>query len=221
MLKKPDIFGVYFTGCLLDNSSFVDLLSKNVMQDDHSVTGYLAEVKEGNELAYNKVYELVYKDLKKIAHQRLRGLKKGDALNTTALVHESFLKLVNSTESGWKDRAHFYAVASRAMRFVLIDYIRSKHAQKRGDGISFSTLNDELPGAEQRIEEFISLNDALERLLEWNERLGKLVEYRFIAGMTYEEISEVTGLSEPTLKRDWARARSWLYSAMKDRENSA
>jgi len=191
------------------------------MHANSNVTRLLGDVKNGNEKAYSLVYELVYDDLKKIAKSRLFEFKRGDTLDTTSLVHESYLKLLNAGGTDWKDRAHFYAVASRAMRFVLVDYIRSKHAQKRGDGISFSTLNDELPGAEQRIEEFISLNDALERLLEWNERLGKLVEYRFIAGMTYEEISEVTGLSEPTLKRDWARARSWLYSAMKDRENSA
>jgi RNA polymerase sigma factor (TIGR02999 family) len=186
------------------------------MQDDHSVTGYLAEVKEGNELAYNKVYELVYDDLKKIAHQRLVGLKKGDTLNTTALVHESFLKLVNSNESGWKDRAHFYAVASRAMRFILVDYIRNKTAKKRGEGKDVEMLDEEAVSTEQRLEEFISLNMALEKLMEWNERLGKLVEYRFIGGMSYEEISEVTGISEPTLKRDWVRARTWLYNTMKE-----
>lgn len=191
------------------------------MQTESDVTRLLGDAKKGDEEAYSLVYGLVYEDLKKIAKNRLFDFKRGDTLDTTSLVHESYLKLISASKTDWKDRAHFYAVASRAMRFVLVDYIRSKHAQKRGDGISFSTMDDEIPGAEQRIEEFISLNDALERLLEWNERLGKLVEYRFIGGMTYEEISEVTGLSEPTLKRDWARARSWLYSAMKDRENSA
>jgi len=190
------------------------------MQERNEVTQYLAEANRGNSRAYDRVYELVYDDLKQIAHHRLIGFKRGDTLNTTALVHESYLKLINATESDWQNRAHFYAVASRAMRYILIDHIRNKSAQKRGDGAEIKPLEEISLAVEQRIEDFISLNTALEKLLEWNERLGKLVEYRFIAGMTYEEISEVTGLSEATLKRDWIRARAWLYSAMKDRENS-
>lgn len=191
-----------------------------MVQANSNVTKLLGEARNGDEEAYNLVYGLVYEDLKKIAKNRLFEFKRGETIDTTSLVHESYLKLLNSNNKDWKDRAHFYAVASRAMRFILVDYIRNKSAQKRGDGIQFATLNESTPGVVQRVEEFISLNDALERLLEWNERLGKLVEYRFIGGMTYEEISEVTGLSEPTLKRDWARARAWLYGTMKDRENS-
>lgn len=188
------------------------------MQAENVITRYLVEAKDGNGQAYNKVYELVYDDLKQIAHHRLSGFKRGDTLNTTALVHEAYLKLINASE--WQDRAHFYAVASRAMRFILVDYIRSKTAQKRGGRDEHQPLEHFPLAVEERMEDFISLNSALEKLLEWNERLGKLVEYRFIGGMTYEEISEVTGFSEPTLKRDWARARTWLYSVMKDEKNS-
>ena len=186
------------------------------MHDEYSVTEYLAEAKNGNDQACHKVYELVYHDLKKIAHKRLAGMQRGDTLDTTALVHESFLKLAGNSGSEWTDRAHFYAVASRAMRFILVDYIRNKTAQKRGDGVENRSLNEFSLSVEQRIDEFLSLNMAVEKLLEWNERLGKLVEFRFIGGMTYEEISEVTGLSEPTLKRDWIRARAWLLKSMKE-----
>jgi len=188
------------------------------MQEENVITRYLVEAKHGNDQAYNKVYELVYDDLKQIAHHRLSGFRKGETLNTTSLVHEAYLKLIVASE--WEDRAHFYAVASRAMRFILVDYIRRKTAQKRGGNDKDKSLESISLAVEERMEDFISLNLALEKLLEWNERLGKLVEYRFIGGMTYEEISEVTGYSEPTLKRDWARARTWLYSAMKDMENS-
>lgn len=190
------------------------------MQQANAITRYLSEAKNGDDDAFRLVYELAYDDLKKIAHQRLAGFRRGETLNTTALVHEAFLKLIQASDHDWKDRAHFFAATSRAMRFILVDYLRAKTAQKRGGNSDDQTLSGLSLGVEERIEEFISLNSAIEKLLEWNDRLGKLVEYRFIGGMTYEEISEVTGLSEPTLKRDWARARTWLYSAMKDSENS-
>ena len=186
------------------------------MQERNDVTLYLAEANRGNSRAYDRVYELVYDDLKQIAHNRLFGFKRGDTLNTTALVHESYLKLINASESDWQDRAHFYAVASRAMRYILIDHIRKKSALMRGDGAEMKPLEGITFAVEQRIEDFITLNTALEKLLQWDERLGRLVEYRFIGGMAYEEISEVTGLSEATLKRDWVRARAWLYNVMKE-----
>lgn len=188
------------------------------MESEYSVTEYLSQAKEGDRDAYKKVYGLVYEDLKSMAHNRLFGNKRGDTLNTTSLVHEAYLKLIDSSEPEWQNRAHFYAVASRAMRFILIDYIRARSAQKRGGNYTDVPLDNISLAVEERIEDFITLNTAIDKLMEWNERLGKLVEYRFIGGMTYEEISEVTGLSEPTLKRDWARARAWLYSSMKDAE---
>jgi len=190
------------------------------MQEVNVITKYLAEAKLGNEHAHKKVFALMYDDLKNIAHQRLFGYKRGDTLNTTGLVHEAYLKLINVQAHDWQSRAHFYAVASRAMRFILVDYLRSKTAQKRGgyhDDLSLTNLS---VAVEERLEDFISLNIALDNLMDWNERLGRIVEYRFIGGMTYEEISEVTGYSVPALKRDWARARTWLYSAMKDNEIS-
>lgn len=190
------------------------------MQNENNITGYLEEAKGGNDEAHKKIYELVYNDLKYIAHQRLFGHKRGETLNTTALVHEVYLKMINTNECNWQDRAHFYAVASRAMRFILVDYIRSKTAQKRGGKSIDQSLTQVSVAVEERLEDFITLNMALDKLMGWNERLGQLVEYRFIGGMTYEEISEVTGYSVPTLKRDWKRARIWLYNAMKDYENS-
>lgn len=190
------------------------------MGAENTITQYLTEAKEGSRQAYGKVFPLIYDDLKKIAHQRLFGHKTGETLNTTALVHETYLKMIGGTGPDWKDRAHFFAVASRAMRFILVDYIRSKTAQKRGGDSIDESLRNVYLAVEERIEDFITLNTAVEKLLEWNERLGKLVEYRFFGGMTYKEISEITGYSEPTLKRDWARARMWLYREMKDTENS-
>lgn len=190
------------------------------MDTANTITQYLAEAKEGSNQAYEKVFPLVYDDLKSIAHQRLFGHKTGDTLNTTALVHEAYLKLTGGADPDWKDRAHFFAVASRAMRYILVDYIRSKTALKRGGNTDDQSLDHISLAVEERIEDFITLNTAVEKLFEWNERLGKLVEYRFFGGMTYKEISEVTGYSEPTLKRDWSRARMWLYNSMKDPENS-
>ena len=129
-------------------------------------------------------------------------------------------KLVDQTRAAWQDRAHFFALAARAMRFILVDYARARTAQKRGgtqadlrlDGLQIA----EDDRADARAEDLLTLNRALDRLAGFDERLSQLVEYRFFGGLTYEEIADVTGRSVPTVKRDWRRARAWLYRVMQD-----
>jgi RNA polymerase sigma factor (TIGR02999 family) len=178
------------------------------------ITELLRQVGEGNAGAQHDLYPVVYDELRRIAHGRLLRNRPGETLNTTALVHEAYLRLVDQPKAAWNDRAHFFATASRAMRFILVDYARRRTAGKRGG------LRDDLPlsvvqlAAEDRTEDLLALNDALDRLEQYSDRLARLVEYRFFGGLTYEEIAEVTGHSVPTVKRDWRRARTWLYQAM-------
>ncbi len=176
---------------------------------------WLQQVRAGDTDAAGRLLPQVYDELRRIAHQRLRQHRPGQTLNTTALVHEAYLKLVDQTQVAWNDRAHFFALASRAMRFILVDHARARTAQKRGGRQEPLPLDAvQVAAADVRAAELLSLNQALDRLAEHDERLAAVVEYRFFGGLTYEEIAEVTGRSVPTVKRDWQRARAWLYRLM-------
>ena len=179
------------------------------------ITALLKEAQAGERDAFEEVMPHVYDELRRIAHQRLMKHRPSQTLNTTALVHEAYLRLVDQTQADWQDRAHFFAVASRSMRFIIIDYVRARTAEKRGGAQDDVPLDDvQVAIADERAADLLTLNDALEQLSEVNERLSQLVEYRFFGGLTYKEIAEVTGRSVPTVKRDWTRARTWLYSAL-------
>lgn len=192
------------------------------MSETNDVTLLLNHVAEGDDEAVGLLYEAVYPELRLIAHQRLLRNRPGETLNTTALVHEAYLKLVDQDRAEFNGRAHFFATASKAMRYILIDYARERMAAKRGGGaakvsLSAVELADGEPSeVENRASELLTLNDALDRLSSIDERLGRLVEYKFFGGLTYAEIADVTELSVPTVKRDWARARAWLYRLMQD-----
>jgi RNA polymerase sigma factor (TIGR02999 family) len=174
----------------------------------------LRDVREGSRTAFDDLYAHVYDDLRRAAHQRLARYRTGQTLNTTALVHEAYLRLVDQSQMQWEDRAHFLALASRAMRFILIDHVRSRTAQKRGGAEEAIPLDAVQVAVDDQAADLLALNEALEQLAVHSSRLAQLVEYRFFGGLTYEEIAEVTGMSVPTVKRDWARARAWLFHAM-------
>lgn len=135
-------------------------------------------------------------------------------LSTTALVHEAYLRLMDQSRCDWQDRAHFLALAARAMRFVLIDYARAHSAQKRGGGSHAVPLDAIQLAAESRATEIVTLHEALEELATRDTRLSRVVEYKFFGGLTFEEIATVLGLSVPTVKRDWTRARAWLHRSL-------
>jgi RNA polymerase sigma factor (TIGR02999 family) len=178
-------------------------------------TRLLLAARDGDREAFDRLYERVYAELHQIAHQRLSRHRPGQTLNTTALVHEAYLRLVDQTGSRPGDRVHFMALASRAMRFILVDYARARAVQKRGGGQEELPLDriqvaDHQPGAA----DLVVLDQALERLRERSDRQGQLVEYRFFGGLSYEEISQVMGLSVRTVKREWTKARTWLHAYM-------
>lgn len=187
-----------------------------------SATLLLQQGSQGNRAALDDLYPVVYEELRRIAHDRLIKHRPVQTLNTTALVHEAYLRLIDQTAVQWNDKAHFFALASRAMRFILIDYARERTAQKRGGAqqdvpLSAIQLQDkDTRAADERAADLLTLDEALNRLAAANERLGTLVEYKFFGGLTYPEIAEVTGWSVPTIKRDWRRARTWLYRLMQE-----
>jgi len=179
-----------------------------------SSTELLEAARAGDSRAFDQLFALLYDELRHAAHMRLARQRAGETLNTTALVHEAYLRLVDQTRARWEDRAHFLALASRAMRFVLVDHVRSRTAQKRGGAGWDVPLDAVQIAAESRSADLLALDEALEKLAEFSPRLAQLVEYRFFGGLTHEEIAEITGMSVPTVKRDWARARTWLFRAM-------
>ncbi len=185
------------------------------------ITGLLLDAAKGNRLAFDRLVPLVYDELRGIAHGRLRLERPGHTLNTTALVHEAWLKLAGQTRVAWQNRSHFFAVASEAMRRILIDYAKQRRAGKRGDGAIHLPLEDAelVPDAwlsDADAEELIAMDDALRRLAEFNPRGSRIVQYRFFGGMAEAEVAEVMGISERSVRRSWTIARAWLRRELGD-----
>lgn len=177
----------------------------------NDVTRLLNEADGDPRAILDRVAPLVYDELHRLAHHYLRHERSDHTLSTTALVHEAYLNLVDQSRVQWQNRAHFMAVAAQSMRRVLIGYARSRGAQKRGGGWHRLDLTGALEMAPQESEAVIALDEALTRLEAFDERLVRVVEYRFFGGLTHEESAEVLGVSTRTVKRDWQVARAWLY----------
>lgn len=182
--------------------------------DPDDVTRLLRDCGSGDRAAFDRLMELVYADLRHIAHVRLRKERTDHTLDTTALVHEAYLKLVPASTASWGDRAHFFAVASRVIRHVLIDYARHRNADKRS-GIRVP-LRESSASTAPRDVDLLALEQALERLAELDPRMEQVVECRFFGGMTVEETAKALGVSTSTVDRDWARARTYLYEDLVD-----
>jgi RNA polymerase sigma factor (TIGR02999 family) len=185
------------------------------MPDDRSVqvTELLRHWKQGDENALHALVPLVYKELRRLAHYHLQAERPDHTLQSTALVHEAYLRLLGGQPAELHNRAHFIAVASRVMRQILVDYARERRAAKRDGGsrIAFEYL-DALPINGDA--ELLALNDSLDELSRIDERQGKIVEMKFFGGLSAPEISEALGISRATVERDWATARVWLHRQM-------
>ena len=186
------------------------------MTAEPDVTRLLLDAGSGVDGARNRLFAAVYAELRGIAQSRLRRERPDHTLSTTALVHEAYLRLVDTTQVAWTDRAHFYAVAARAMRRVLVDWARGKARAKRGGGVAPVSLDAlaadgiEAP-AEERAEAVLALDEALGRLGDLDARKAEVVECRYFAGLTTEETAAALGISPTTVKADWSLARAWLY----------
>lgn len=182
------------------------------MATDSDITGLLTALQNGDRSAMDRLLSLVYDDLRMRAHGQLARARPGETLSTTALVHEAYLKLAGSAQS-YQNRAHFFAVASRAMRQVLVDYARRNLAAKRDGGYAIS-LDPELIANSERGQDLVALDTALAELELVDERLARTVELRFFGGLSVEETAEMMEVSPRTVKRDWRKARAFLYRAM-------
>lgn len=190
-----------------------DHLSASIaMKQTHQneVTQLLMDLSGGNRAAVDLLVPLVYEELQVLARRHLRGERAAHTLNTTALVHEAYLKLVAQQGVSWQNRAHFFAIAAQAMRRILINYAKSRTAEKRGGGQPFAIFDERAIMPEARAEELLALDEALAALTKLNARQSQVVEYHFFGGLTHEEIAEVLAVSVPTVRRDWRLARAWL-----------
>lgn len=180
------------------------------MTDADEVTRLLRELTAGRQEAYDDLLPRIYEELRHIAGRHLRGERPGHTLGATALVHEAYLRLIRIDRIEWQDRNHFFALASRAMRRVLIHHAEARKAQKRGGDVRPLALDDVEIGTEIPMERLLALEGALRELEALDERLVRVVECRFFGGMTVEETAEALGTSPATVKRDWTTARAWL-----------
>lgn len=177
------------------------------------ITALLLAWRNGDPDALQHLMPLVYEELRQIAHRHLHEERQGHTLQTTALVNEAYLRLVNLKEVKWADRAHFFSYMASVMRHVLVDFARARKNQKRGGGQLHETFSeaDILNKADgHAIEDILAIHEALEKLARHDQRCGQVVEMRFFGGLTNEEIAAVLGVTERTVKNDWSYARLWL-----------
>ena len=170
----------------------------------------LMELRSGRHGAIDQLIPLVYNELRLIAHRQLAARARGSTLSTTALVHETYLKLVDQSRADWRDRAHFLAVASIAMRHVLVDRAKARATLKRGGERRRITLDDAHIAVDDQAEALLQLDEAMNRLAALQPRLARVVECRFFGGLTEDEIAEALGVTVRTVQRDWAKARMLL-----------
>ena len=180
------------------------------------ITAFLRQWSDGDRTALDRLVPVVYDQLRRLAHDRLRDERPGHTLNTTALVHEAYIRLVDVREVRFRDRAHFLAMAARVMRRVLVDYARSRNALKRGTGVVPAPLEEALLVPDAVVGVVEELDDALERLEVEDERAARTVEHRYFGGLTLEETAEVLAVSVSTVKGDLRFARAWLARELGD-----
>lgn len=183
------------------------------MTDSLQITRLLREHREGDAQALERLLPLVYPQLQRMARSQLR--RGGPlTLDTVGLVHEAYLRWMGDMEVDWHDREHFFAVLTRAMRFVVIDQLRERQAQKRGGDAERVTLDPELVGDLPPLDAALTVSRVVDQLATFDPRLARVVECRFFIGMDDHEIAEALGVSERTVQRDWLKARAWLHRAL-------
>jgi RNA polymerase sigma factor (TIGR02999 family) len=178
-----------------------------------NVTELLVAWNEGDEAALEQLMPVVYDELRRLARRHLAG-ERGERPQTTALVHDPSLRLVDQRAVRWQNRAHFYAIAARMMRRILIDHARARVTDRRGGGAPHVALDHAAEVSSERADQLVALDDALLRLAEVDPRKSRVVELRFFGGMSVEETAEVLGVSNATVMRDWSTAKAWLHRAI-------
>lgn len=184
----------------------------------HHITALLVDWSNGDEAAFEQLMPIVYDELRGMARRYLRRQPSGHTFQTTELIHEAYLKLAGQEEPNWQNRSHFFGIAARAMRHILVDHARAKNRQKRGNLAEEITLNENLAISPNHSEEIVALDETLNRLAELDERKARVVEMKFFGGLTTEEIAEVLKISIDTVKRDWRFARNWMLRELTNAE---
>lgn len=193
---------------------------ENKIRKKETATRLLEATSAGDKDAVNELLPYVYEEMRSIAHQKLRFERNGHTLDTTALVHEAYFKLINHDKVNWQSRAHFLAIAALAMKRILVNYAEQRNAVKRGGEYSRVELDDiEDPAGlltDSMADDILALNEALKRMKAFNDRGSKVVEYHYFGGLTWKEISEVMGIAPITVRRAWNAAKLWLKRELKD-----
>ncbi len=183
--------------------------------EPQDVTVVLRAYADGDQEAFERIIGLVYDDLRRIAHRQLGRARFGQTLNTTGLVHEAYLKMVDQERASWEDRSHFFAITARAMRQIIVDFARKRSAAKRGGGEIPEELDENRVAVLQEAERVIALDEALTNLREIDETMVRVVECRFFSGLTEQETADALNLSLRTVQRQWMRARAWLKEELR------
>lgn len=186
------------------------------MDEDRQITGLLRQLRDGDRSALDRLLPLVYDELRRVAHRQLRSPRPGQTLDTTALVHETYLKLVDQAHLAPTDRGHFLGIAARAMRQIVIDEARRHGTLKRGRRWKRVPLDDTVMAVEEHADLLLALDEALQRLAVLNERLCRIVECRYFGGLTEQETAVTLTVSERTVRREWLKARVWLLGELVD-----
>ena len=184
------------------------------------VTQLLVAWSNGDRVARDRLMSVVYPELHRLAHHYMKRESPGHTLQTSALVNEAFLRLVDQRQVQWRNRAHFFGIAEQMMRRILVDYARNRHYAKRGGGKPPLSLDEALIISDERSAEVVDLDETLERLAEIDQRKSQIVELRFFGGVSIEETAEVLAVSPGTVMRDWTLAKAWLRREMSTRAPS-
>jgi RNA polymerase sigma factor (TIGR02999 family) len=176
-----------------------------------NITLLLNEISQGNNLVIEQILPLVYDELRKISSKYLSDEYRKHTFQTTELVHEAYLKLIGNQNISWQSRAHFYGIAAKTMRQILVDYARKRKSQKRGSGKTSFSLDDAELVAGESDEQILALDEALKKLENVEERSSKIVELRYFSGLTIDETAKLLNISAATVKREWQFAKAWLY----------
>ena len=183
----------------------------------HDITYFLQEWKNGDATAVERLFPLVYEELKRRARSYLNQERSDHTLQPTALVHEVYLRMINLNRIKWEDRAHFYAISATTMRRILVDHARELAAEKRGGEMQRITLDNLKISDEDKLTDLLELNEALTKLAAVEERKARVVEMIFFGGLSQKEIAEVLQITERTVHRDWQFAKLWLYRELKQK----
>ncbi|MCC5924972.1 MAG: sigma-70 family RNA polymerase sigma factor [Bacteroidetes bacterium] len=191
-------------------------MESSLQSNQSDVTRLLGGLRKGDENARQMLFDLVYDNLRIIARNQLRKEGPDHTLSRTDLVHEVFFKIMAVSETDWQDRGHFYAIAAKAMRQILTDHARKKLADKRGSNPDKVPIDERTMAVEKQASELIDLDEALTELAQFDERLAKIIELRFYAGLNLEETAKSLDVSSRTVNRDWIKARAWLHERLKN-----